>query len=49
MHTRYWRAVEGKPEHLQALRSALQLDARNELLDLQRAIPAFALIESPDE
>lgn len=44
-HTWYWRRGEHGNRHLKALRGALGLDCRKELLSLLGEIPAFALLD----
>jgi len=48
-HTWYWRRSDGSNKHLKALRGALRLNAREELLSLLEEIPAFALADESDK
>ena len=43
-HTMYWRALPKSTAHLEALRDALHLEVREELLQLVREQPAAALL-----
>ena len=42
-HTLYWRRVRAPDAHIAALREALGLDVRPQLVTLQQRIPAYAL------
>ncbi len=47
-HTWYWRKGSDRVRHLKALRGALKLESREELLDLLEQIPAFALLDEAE-
>ncbi len=47
-HTHYWRPRPPATDHLVALRDALRLGSRNELLELVRELPASMLLASPE-
>lgn len=47
-HTWYWRKGRDRLRHLKALRGALRLESREELVDLLEQIPAFALLDEAE-
>lgn len=48
-HTWYWRRSDGSNKHLKALRGALRLNSRKELMSLLEEIPAFTLADESDK